>query len=132
MVLVPSLGLGFELAVDCLLELEKLRSEPAARATEEAVGAVSELRLAFLRGCWVGAEVGDSALVVRTDFTERGLFGWLAGDLMLPNDGFAGDFVDIEDGLLLGVAFSGVRAALKALPGDFGAGVCDLLSLDCL
>ena len=47
-VLVPSLGLGFELdVVDCLLEVEKLRSEPAALATEEAVGAVSELRLVF-------------------------------------------------------------------------------------
>ena len=62
-VLVPSLGLGFELdAVDCLLDVEKFRSEPAALATEEAVGAVSELRLAFLEGCW--ADFGDPVLAV--------------------------------------------------------------------
>ena len=59
MVLVASLGLGFELVVDCLLEVEKFRSEPAALATEEAVGAVSELRLAFSRGCWEGVDFGD-------------------------------------------------------------------------
>lgn len=139
---VPSLGLTFELS-DCLLVVETVRSDPAALATDAAVGAVSELRLAFFVGSLVETDLGDSVFgtlfvgsLVETDLgdsvfevldvlAESGVFGWLAGDLMLLDDGLAGDFVEMEAGLPLGDAFAaGFFADFRALSSDFVAGAC--------
>ena len=77
---VPCLALGLE-GGDCLDEVDTDRSGAAARATEAAVGAVRELRLAFLLGCFfsVGAESkvlgGVAVLGGVVAFAEDGVFG---------------------------------------------------------
>ena len=85
---------------------------------------MSELRLALFEGCLVGVAFGDPVFAVPTDFTERGLFGWLADDLTLPKDGFAGDLIEAGDGLPCDVPVNGLKPALWELCVVFVVGVC--------
>jgi len=77
---VPCLALALD-GGDCLDELDTDRSGAAARATEAAVGAVRELLLAFLLGCFfsAGAESealgGVAVLGGGLAFAEDGVFG---------------------------------------------------------
>lgn len=87
-------------------------STAAALATEEAVGAVSELRLAFRKAtfcCDADAARGDSVFGGSGVFADVGVFGWLAGDLCEFKLGLELD-VEIGDGLLTGSGFAGAFA----------------------
>lgn len=74
---------GFGLGAACLLAAAL--SAAAARATEAAVGAVREARLVFLPACVVGlgevtVDAGEGT------FGDKGVRGWLAGDLSAFDD----------------------------------------------
>ena len=71
---VASLALGLAFG-ECLLEVAAVLSEPAARATELAVGAVRELLLAFFAGSFRVCAFGDSAFVLDGALAEVGVFG---------------------------------------------------------
>ena len=100
---------GLVLGGEALVLVELCLSVFAALATEAAVGAVSELRLAFLAGSRelvafdvaLGEEV-DGALA------EDGVRGWLfvsEGDFSELEDAFEGALVDMAAGLPFGVGF---------------------------
>ena len=113
---VVSLGLGLEVAV-----LDALSLGPD-RAIDAAVGAVRELRLAFLRGALAGCAFGDSVFAgFEAKLAEVGVLA-LAGDLIVVAAGFGGALVEIAAGLPvpLTVGFFPAAFAASALwPVDF-------------
>jgi hypothetical protein len=101
--LVTSRGFGF--VVGDVLVLGAL-SEPAApaRASDAAVGAVSELLLGFFTGALSEGDNVEAEFEVET-FAEVGVLGWLAGDFTALEDALGGAFVEIAAGLPFVVGF---------------------------
>jgi len=113
---VPSLGLSLDDSDGC----ESRLSKTVAFATDEAVGAVRELRLDL-----VCVDVlGDSAFEAMAEVDEGVL--WLAGDFRTFGVGFEDALVARGDGLPLGVALEAAfLAVLDAVSNIFFAGgVC--------
>lgn len=105
---VASLGLAFEVAVPADL------SPGPVRAIDAAVGAVSELRLGFLRGALAGWVLGGSAFA---DFDAEVAE---AGDLTLAGDltvgvAFEGGLVEMAAGLLVPLTAGFFPASFAAL-----------------
>lgn len=98
-------ALAVEGFVEVLLEVDAFLSEPAVFDIDAAVGAMSELRLGFLAGCFC---FGDSAFGAAGALLATGDFGWLAEDLTVldDGDGFAGDLAGTGEGL----AFDGASS----------------------
>ena len=119
-------SLGFDFAGgDCFELVETVRSEPAARATEAAVGAVRELLLAFFGSSLVsdGLELAVFGDAVGADgLADDGVLG----DLMELAAGFAAAFVDIDDGFpfVVGLvsAFLPLFAVFAGEPSCFAVG----------
>lgn len=101
---VGSLSLGF---VVCeFFGLVDLSDAAPDRAIDAAVGAVSELLLAFFAGALSDVDAGDSVLADEDDaFADDGVFGWLAGDFTALEDVFEGGLVEMAAGLPLVVGF---------------------------
>ena len=111
-------SLGFEVFAggDCFeLLVDTARSAPAALATEAAVGAVNELRLAFLVGC-EDAAAGDA-----TDLGDVACFAddGVLGDFKLLADGRAGALVDRDASLPLGAGLPSGFLPLFAALAEF-------------
>lgn len=107
--LVTSRGLVLAVGGDCFELVDTERSAFEARATEAAVGAVKELRLAFFVGCLVaGGEVTGFEAGGAADLVKDGVRGGLpmAGDFTLGAGALDADFVLSDGTLPFGVGFT--------------------------